>query len=244
MAYGLQDARGWDGMNPFRYTRLLDLGYLRQSAAPSTHLADPRLLDLLNVKYVLLDADRPMPADRYARVPGSVAPLYVNRRVLPRAFLVDRYRVLDDDGIMRSIHAGTVDFAREVLLEDELPAADRPSPSPAGPRGEATVRHYRDTFVQLHVRTAAAALLVVSDAYYPGWTATIDGRDVAVRRANFALRAVAVPAGDHVVEFHYRPWSLRAGAAVSAITAMLVCAAVLRGPRRRNGAPRRPATHS
>ena len=94
------------------------------------------------------------------------------------------------------------------------------------------------------MRTAAAALLVVSDAYYPGWTATIDGRDVAVRRANFALRAVAIPAGDHVVEFHYRPWSLRAGAAVSAITAMLVCAAVLRGPRRRNDAPRRPATHS
>jgi hypothetical protein len=107
LAYGLQDARGWDGMNPFRYTRLLDLGYLRQAAAPARHLADPRLLDLLNVKYVLLDADLPLPAHRYARVPGSVAPLYVNRRVQPRAFLVDRYRVMDDTALMRTIHAAS-----------------------------------------------------------------------------------------------------------------------------------------
>jgi hypothetical protein len=234
MAYGLQDARGWDGMNPFRYTRLLDLGYLRQAAAPARHLADPRLLDLLNVKYVLLDADLPLPADRYARVPGSVAPLYVNRRVQPRAFLVDRYRVMDDTALMRTIHAGAVDLTREVLLEEELPPGDRPHASPTGPRGQVTVRHYRDTFVEMQVRTDAPALLVVSDGYYPGWTATIDTVDVAVRRADYALRAVAVPSGDHVVRFHYRPWSLRAGVTVSAITASLVLAAALRGPKRRD----------
>jgi hypothetical protein len=45
---------------------------------------------------------------------------------------------------------------------------------------------------------------------------------------------VAVPAGDHIVRFQYRPWTLRAGAAVSALTASLVLAAALRGRRRRD----------
>jgi uncharacterized membrane protein YfhO len=96
----------------------------------------------------------------------------------------------------------------------------------------------------MQVRTDAPALLVVSDAYYPGWTATIDTVEVAVRRADYALRAVAVPSGDHVVRFHYRPWSLRAGVTVSAITASLVLAAALRGPKRRDEAARHPAMHS
>ncbi len=218
MAYGLQDVRGWDGMNPDRYTRLLDLGYLRQSSSPATHLANPTLLDLLNVKYVFAGADVPLAAPRYAPVPGTQSPLYVNTRALPRAFLVNRYRVLDDADMQRTLHGGTADLAREVLLEHDLPEAERPQESAAP--GAVRVQHYRDMFVQLRVRADARSLLVISDAYYPGWIATVDGARVPIRRADFALRAVAVPAGDHIVEFEYRPWSVTLGAATSASTAL------------------------
>lgn len=228
MAYGLQDVRGWDGMNPHRFTRLLDLGYLRQTSDPGRHLQNPTLLDLLNVRYVFVGGDMSLPPGRYARVQNTRAPLYVNTRAFPRAFLVDRYRVLTDQQLERALHDGSADLARVALLEAELPERERPqgAPTAAGP-GTVDVRHYRDTFVELEVNASARALLVMSDAHYPGWVATVDDRPVAIRRANFAVRAISVPAGRHVVRFEYRPLSVRVGALLSAVTGVALLAVFL-----------------
>ena len=62
----------------------------------------------------------------------------------------------------------------------------------------------------LQVETSGPALLVVSDNYYPAWTATIDGERTPVLRANLAVRAVRVPTGNHEVRFEYRSPMLRA----------------------------------
>jgi len=227
MAYGLEDVRGWDGMNPYRFTRLLDLGYLRQNAHPQQHLANPTLLDLLNVKYVFVAADVSLPLSRYSRVPGTHVPLYVNTRVLPRAFLVHRYRVLDEQALQETLHDGSTDLARVALLEEELPEDERPQATTGAASGVVQVRHYRDTFVELHVTAAARSLLVMSDAHYPGWIAIVDGVRVPLRRADFALRAIAVPAGAHTVRFEYRPLSVALGAAASTLTALALLASLL-----------------
>jgi hypothetical protein len=219
MAYGLQDARGWDGMNPHRVVRLLDLGYLRQTSEPERHLRDPRLLDLLNVKYVFVGPDIALPGPRYTRVPGTRAPLYVNTQALPRAFLVHDYRVLAESDMQAALHDGSVDLARVVLLERSWPKRSgrsrqrsaRPAPRTSGTTATPT-SSWRST-------RPARALLVMSDAHYPGWVASVNGRRrVPIHRANYALRAVPVPAGTHLVRFEYRPLSLRVGATLSAVT--------------------------
>jgi hypothetical protein len=228
MAYGLQDVRGWDGINPNRYTHLLDLGYLRQAAEPERHLRNPVILDLLNVKYVLADRELPLPSPRYLRVPDSRVPLYVNTRALPRAFLVDRHRVLPAEDLRRTLHDASEDLSRVALLEHDLPPADRPEPAAGLPLGTVQVRRYEDTFVEIEIDTPGRRLLVMSDAHYPGWIVRIGSRQVPILRADFALRAVPVPAGRHVVTFEYRPLSLRLGAFLSAASlAGLVAAALL-----------------
>jgi len=63
----------------------------------------------------------------------------------------------------------------------------------------------------LHVKMPKPGVLVVADTDYPGWEATIDGKEVPILRANVAFRAVEVPAGEHVVEFRFRPASARHG---------------------------------
>jgi uncharacterized membrane protein YfhO len=59
------------------------------------------------------------------------------------------------------------------------------------------------------------AMLVVADAFYPGWKATIDGRPTGIYLADYALRAVELPKGEHLVEMVFDPQSYKVGAAVS-----------------------------
>src|SRR5262249_11722241 len=64
-------------------------------------------------------------------------------------------------------------------------------------------------------------LLVLSDNYYPGWTATIDGQPTKILRANHTMRAVNVPPGQHLVSFQFAPPLFFASAYVSAIAGAL-----------------------
>ena len=68
---------------------------------------------------------------------------------------------------------------------------------------------------RMQVDSARKQFLVVSDSFYPGWEATVDGEPVKIYRANQAFRAIVMPAGKHEVEFRYRPKSFRYGAWIS-----------------------------
>ena len=79
--------------------------------------------------------------------------------------------------------------------------------------------------MRVRTRAASPALLVTSDAWYPGWTATVDGAPADVVRADYSLRSVRVPAGEHDVRFAYVPRAFYAGAAIS-LAALVALAAV------------------
>jgi uncharacterized membrane protein YfhO len=84
--------------------------------------------------------------------------------------------------------------------------------------------------------------LVLSEIYYPGWRATIDGAPEEVLRADWNLRAVPVPAGRHALEFRFAPDSFARGAWISSLTlAGCLGALVMIRMRRRRPAPERPA---
>jgi uncharacterized membrane protein YfhO len=72
---------------------------------------------------------------------------------------------------------------------------------------------------------------VLSDQYFPGWRATVDGAPASIVRANYAFRLVEVPRGRSVVEFRYAPASVPIGAAVSGAT-LVGLAVLLRRTRR------------
>ena len=70
--------------------------------------------------------------------------------------------------------------------------------------------------------SSPGGLVVLTDQWYPGWTATVDGRDAPILRVDTALRAVAVGPGSHTIEYRYAPrWPLH-GLAVTALAAALV----------------------
>ncbi len=79
----------------------------------------------------------------------------------------------------------------------------------------------------VNVTMACRGMLIVGDAYYPGWEAQIDGRPARIFEAYGALRAVVVEAGTHQVEMTYRPLPVKLGAAGTA-AGLLLCLFLLR----------------
>ena len=65
------------------------------------------------------------------------------------------------------------------------------------------------------MKAAENTFLVLSDTYFPGWKAYVDGKKAKIYRANYAFRAIPLTAGAHEVEFVYDPLSFKLGAAVT-----------------------------
>ena len=120
-----------------------------------------------------------------------------------------------------------------------------PAVDDSTPEGTTRIARYAPHTVRVEVVADRPAYLVLTDTWYPGWTARLDGGPVRLWRANHAFRLVRVPAGASTVVFRYRPLSVWAGLAVSAGTAGLVlAAAVLRWRGLAGPGWLRPATRS
>jgi hypothetical protein len=203
------------GLAPEPLTQLVKL--LRRSEQDTTHL---RLLRLGGVAYVLALHREPW-WDDLAPVgsrPGLFQqPIQVLRvpDPLPRARLVGAARIADGDGALALLADPGFDPAREVILAGGV-ARDAPGFS----GGDARITRLDPDRVQVEVDAPQAAYLVLADAFQPGWRARVDGSEVELLRANVAFRAVAVPAGRHQVDFHYRPTEVWLGSVASAGTAL------------------------
>lgn len=231
LVYGLQDFRGNDGIGIHSYARLLDVGFhFNGNTHQLVNVATPHLLDVLNIKYLLTPADINLPTDRFQLVRDGATRLYLNRRVLPRAFLVDDVVVLEEDAARRVMRDG-IDHSRTAVLGQRLSVEEQPERA-GETLGAARISSYEDQLVTIATQADGRRLLVLSDVFYPGWVAAVDGVDAPIHRVNYAFRGVSVPAGAHVVTFSYRPASFRYGVYLS-LGASALCVFLLVGRRKK-----------
>jgi hypothetical protein len=87
------------------------------------------------------------------------------------------------------------------------------------------VTRYAPSNVSISADMSCSGMVVLADNYYPGWSASVDGRPAQIHEVDIALRGVAVSQGSHVVTFRYRPRSVYWGAGLT--LAGLLGAAVL-----------------
>ena len=81
---------------------------------------------------------------------------------------------------------------------------------------------YLQNEINISVDTDVNKLLFLSDTYYPGWKAFVDGKEVKIYRADYSFRAIVVPQGHHLVKFSYDPLSFRVGYAISLLSFCLL----------------------
>lgn len=219
MEHHLFDIRGYNVPVQPRYEKVIGLINSNSLAKMKT------LLDMLNVKYVLAPGSIELPG--YAMVQGGpgTSRLYVNNNYLPRAFLVKKFRVLQSDKDFALAVTDPNFNPRQMLLIEKVPVsalALGKEPTRPDHKPEVKVVSYENNRILLEVSTPEAAFLFMSEAYYPGWKAYVDGRQEEILRANYAFRAIPVGPGTHRVEVVMQPLSFKIGLAVSGLTIVLL----------------------
>jgi hypothetical protein len=262
--FDVQNVAGYEPLIFARYSRALGNVALDTASPQPGFAPDPTIfgersavLDLLNTTFVAVLTDADDPATKTLVKPGTQPPAPVetarwqpvyndggllivrNRRALPRAWLVAEAESVEGETALKRVRgdegAKEFDPRRTVLLEDAPAEMPQLPGGPTAPGSEARLISYEPGAIVIDTDAPTPTVLVVSELFYPGWEATLDGRPERIRLADFLLRGVAVPAGRHRVEMRYAAPRAKIGAGVSALTlaslAGLAFASRRRSPR-------------
>jgi hypothetical protein len=186
------------------------------------------MFNLLNTKYIIangaLTEDRARftpvfqskePAQSDGGKPGQPAIVWQNPQVLPRAFFAYRYEIKPKLDILHAMHDGTFS-PRDVAYFDEAPKGmPALATQPLDSSESVTLKQYHNEQVDLETKASGNRLVFMSDTWYPDWSATVDGKETPICRADYAFRAIVVPAGVHQVKFSYYDPKYSTGRSIS-----------------------------
>ncbi len=131
--------------------------------------------------------------------------IFENKDALPRAYLVNKYKVENDSEKILKLMFGNINLREEVILEEN------PNLKLDEALGLARILSYTPNKIKIETNSKGNSLLFLSDTFYNGWNAYLDGKKTKIYRADYTFRAVYVPKGKHEVVFKYEPTSFRVG---------------------------------
>ena len=189
VVYRLQTIEGYDPIYIGRYGTLIASAQKDEPVLEPTAFhriirpenIDSPMYDLLNVKYVLALTD--LQDEKLEKVfQEGETRIYRNMQVFPRAFVISDYQQPEDD-------RRALDQALRLRKSDIEETAE--------------ILDYTENAVRIGVSSEVGGMLVVSDMYYPGWSATLDGKPLPVERVLYALRGTMIPPGYHEILYRY-----------------------------------------
>ncbi len=205
-----------------RYQDLIDvhlsheIGELHQEIVKTQGVLDSvnadsfKVLNMLNAKWVVVPAQ------------GGNVPIE-NPYAMGNAWFVDELHFVE--GADQEIGLlGELDLGHQAVADRQFASVmDGFSVSSADSASVIELVEYDSDYITYHVDAKKDELALFSEVYYPhGWKVTIDGEPVEMLRANYTLRALPVPAGEHVVKFHFDPNSIRTTDTIAYVALVLM----------------------
>jgi hypothetical protein len=189
----------------------------RSKSIPSEGVLDRAAVEFLAVAYTSPELMAAAKGRGYDRLYDDGFVRIFRRRGSPHFFFSSDFEVVPSALALARI--GSLPPGRTVLLESTPPfaaAANRPGDP------EVRVMAFGHNGYRLRVDAPRAGLVYAADSLLPGWSARINGRPATILPANYAFRAVAVPAGRSEVELSYWPPGLTPGLIVTMLSAAVV----------------------
>jgi hypothetical protein len=234
MVFGLHSVNGYDPFIPATLAGLLTAvqpdvlawaAYGNKVPPLQLGRTEPPILDLLGVRRVVTPPGVTSPGTQDVTSAGRVS-IFDQPGAFPAAFVATCWEVISDAVVLPRLAAMTAADLRSTVTV--VPGAGVPGASPATcPAGPAaTLRADAPEHVVVSVPPSGGGVAVLADQWYPGWTATLDGRDVPILRVDAALRGVVIGPGPHRIDFRYRPrWPLQGLATVALTLAAIMLVA-------------------
>lgn len=230
LQYNLFSADGYDSFNPGAHNEFLYSTHANGKLSDEMPRANAeiyksknideindnpyrlRAMEILGVKYVIASNQDVNTSDEFEEVwNDGKFKIFEFKNSLPRMYFTDKYAIETDkqeilDKIYTAAPSSTVVLEKEINLNQ----------TEAEPEWEIVNYDYKPNRISIRTKTNKDLIFVLSDNYYPGWKAYVDGKETEIFRANYSFRAVKVPEGEHKIDFVYKPKSFAIGSLASA----------------------------
>ncbi|OQA50687.1 MAG: Bacterial membrane protein YfhO [Candidatus Omnitrophica bacterium ADurb.Bin292] len=110
------------------------------------------------------------------------------------------------------------DFRSRVVVEKKAPKPGIQRLGVFSLEDNVKLTHYSPNESSWDVSSAKGGYLVISESFYPGWRAYLDGRQIPIEIANHVFKCLEIPAGSHRLELRFEPWSFKVGAMISLVS--------------------------
>jgi hypothetical protein len=182
----------------------------------------PHMRRLLGIAYaVRRTPDEFYPQEVFSGASGIK--VYRHPDVLARAFSVHQaFQAPTREALRDQLYLSRDELDRKTFLLASPPQLDH-----CAAPDQVQLGDYAPERVSIHAVMACTGMVILTDTFYPGWQARVDGRPAAIHEAYGFLRGVVVPAGRHAVEFRYRPRPVWLGVGLSALAALIAAALAL-----------------
>jgi hypothetical protein len=252
MPYGISSANGFNSLQTREYTDYLfspswmDVSYGLFSDEHTLQTESP-LLSSLNVKYVLIPQhEHVTPGSSFRQVYRDAAvTVYENLNAYPRAWFPETVKLRESPAdILSLVRADGFDGRKVALIQArDKPALRIDATQPDTP-GSISYGDWRPDHLSLATSAPGSRVLVLSEMFFPGWHAFVDGKETPIYQANYLFRAVQVPGGTHEVSFTYRPFSVLSGLTISLLATLIavMVAGIKPGTRGEAAVPAPPVT--
>jgi hypothetical protein len=150
----------------------------------------------------------------FALVYDKEIKIFRNTNVLPRAFMVpEAIGAKNEEQALAILENAEIDLKKIAVLEEREEGVDFFSLKSGGTawNGQAEIIGYHSIDVVINTTGSKEGFLVLTDLYYPGWKAYVDGNDEKILKANYLFRAIYLKGGEHLVKFKYDPWVFKIG---------------------------------
>lgn len=195
----LRSTSGYGFRDPWRLARAFSQG--------------PAAFQLAGVTHFVRNAGEPLRFDGPTPSRTEIDDLWLWRapNAFPRGWVVHRAPMMSDDEAF-------AELGRSSIAPTEFAPVDRAvsvSPPPEGCTSTVVTQEERPELVTQRIVACSPGVVVLADAWFPGWSVDVDGTDAEVVRTWGFLRGVVVPKGEHRVTWRYLPWTFRFGAWLS-----------------------------